>query len=621
MKHILKRVFSLMIMMAALLPVSAQGISVSSFQMLENDLTANTHGTMMNDFNGQPAALIKVVTTAQGFAFDGGMTGIVKVQQKIGEIWVYVPHGIKRMTIQHQQLGTLRDYYFPIPIEKARTYEMVLSAGQVQTVTNVSVTKQFVVFNIEPANAMLEFDNEILTVDESGMAAKSVPFGKYQYRVSCENYHTEAGVIEVNAESKANIQVSLKPNFGWIDLTAASEDYNGAHIYLNNHRIGQLPMRTEPLKSGDYQLRIVKQMYKSFEQQVKVSDNQTTPLVVSLQPNFAQVTFEVSPQTEIWIDEQQKGVGESVVRLEPGEYKVETRRASHQSNSQLIQIGGLEDQRIVLRDPVPLYGSVEVMTSPLGVKVYMDGDEVGETPLMLGEVLIGKHDLLFEKASYQPLTKQIEVAHNETAKMNVNLQKRGTSSAASPSASQTTKHETAQSDIQSDAQADAQADAKKSLREAKRQARRRVPKNEYFRNMALYTGVALRPNLSPTNGDLGYLALHAGATIKSVNLDCNWAFDPEDFVYQKYDARLGYSLKAGRVFMFTPQVGYEASAGFSPIDGEYKKLQEGLVLACRAQLCAAKGFALEVTPSYSLADKHLDLQFGFVFNFSLVKIK
>lgn len=599
-------------------PLRAQNMSVTGFRLLENDLKANTHGTMERDQNGQVAALIRVQTTQQGFVFDGGMMGIVKTKPGVGEIWVYVPFGIKKLEIRHPQLGSC-EYYFPIPIEKARTYELELSTGQVQTITNVSVNKQFVVFNIEPANAMLEFDNEILTVDESGMAAKSVPFGKYQYRVSCEDYHTTAGVIEVNAESKANIQVSLKPNFGWIDLTALSEEYNGAHIYLNNNRIGQLPMRTDALKSGEYQLRIVKPMYKSFEQQVSVADSQTTQLEVKLLPNFANITFVVSPQTEIWIDEQQKGVGESIVRLEPGEYKVETRRASHQSNSQLVQIGGLGEQRIVLRDPVPLYGSVEVMTSPLGVKVYMDGEEIGETPLMLGEVLIGKHDLLFEKASYQPQTKQIEVVHNETSKITIDLQKRSASSAASPSASQTLAD--AQSDAQADALADAQADAKKSLREAKRQARRRVPKNEYFRNMALYTGVALRPNLSPTNGDLGYLALHAGATIKSVNLDCNWAFDPEDFVYQKYDARLGYSLKAGRVFMFTPQVGYEASAGFSPIDGEYKKLQEGLVLACRAQLCAAKGFALEVTPSYSLADKHLDLQFGFVFNFSLVKIK
>lgn len=605
MKNILKRVFSLLIMMATLLSVSAQGISVSSFQILENDLTANTHGTMMNDFNGQPAALIKVVTTAQGFAFDGGMTGIVKVQQKIGEIWVYVPYGIKRMTIQHQQLGTLRDYHFPIPIEKARTYEMVLSAGQVQTVTNVSVTKQFVVFNIEPANAMLEFDNEILTVDESGMAAKSVPFGKYQYRVSCENYHTEAGVIEVNAESKANIQVSLKPNFGWIDLTAASEDYNGAHIYLNNHRIGQLPMRTEPLKSGDYQLRIVKPMYKSFEQQVKVSDNQTTPLVVSLQPNFAQVTFEVSPQTEIWIDEHQKGVGESVVRLEPGEYKVETRRASHQSNSQLIQIGSLEDQRIALRDPVPLYGNLSIMSNPLGTKVFVDGIDMGDTPLMLSEVLIGAHELRFEKKYYETLTKQVNLSHNETITLNVDLQKLSDRSARSEEASQLgSQTSNSQPDLP-------------LTRSDKR--KKRLPANYYHKHFSVYVGGHVRANVLTAQEASPMLGLQVGAYLKSFNVEYNYSLNPEDFVQQNYDLRLGYAIDLGRVFMLTPQVGYEAFAGFDPEDGVYKKLNQGLVLAARAQLCLGKYVSMAVTPAYSLSCTGFNLQYGLMFNLPLAK--
>ena len=66
----------------------AQDISVSSFKLLENDLTANTTGTMERDQNGEVAALIKVVTTEQGFVFDGGMSGIVKTKQGVGEVWV-----------------------------------------------------------------------------------------------------------------------------------------------------------------------------------------------------------------------------------------------------------------------------------------------------------------------------------------------------------------------------------------------------------------------------------------------------------------------------------------------------------------------------------------------------
>ena len=85
---------------------------MSSFKLLETDLTANTAGTTERDQNGETAALIKVVTTQTGFSFDGGSLGIVKTAQKPSEIWVYVPRGLKKITISHPQLGMLRDYYF-----------------------------------------------------------------------------------------------------------------------------------------------------------------------------------------------------------------------------------------------------------------------------------------------------------------------------------------------------------------------------------------------------------------------------------------------------------------------------------------------------------------------------
>ena len=107
--------------------LSAQNISVKSFRLLETDLTANTAGTMKRDQNNEVSALIKVVTTETGFAFDGGMLGIVGTEQRTGEIWVYVPQKSRKITLSHQKLGVLRDYYYPVPVEAGRTYEMVLT--------------------------------------------------------------------------------------------------------------------------------------------------------------------------------------------------------------------------------------------------------------------------------------------------------------------------------------------------------------------------------------------------------------------------------------------------------------------------------------------------------------
>lgn len=104
----------------------AQDIAVQSFVLAEKDFTANTHGTVVLDYNGDACALIKVETNEKGFVFDGGITGIISVVEQSDEIWVYVPEGLKRIGISHPQLGVLEDYWMPMPIEAGKTYIMKL---------------------------------------------------------------------------------------------------------------------------------------------------------------------------------------------------------------------------------------------------------------------------------------------------------------------------------------------------------------------------------------------------------------------------------------------------------------------------------------------------------------
>lgn len=106
--------------------VGAQNIKVTKFGRLERDMTANTHGTQKLDQNGEKAALIKIQAPDRGFTFNGGSLGIVASEEHDGEIWLYVPRRAKRLTIQHKDYGVLREYFYPVPIDGARTYEMYL---------------------------------------------------------------------------------------------------------------------------------------------------------------------------------------------------------------------------------------------------------------------------------------------------------------------------------------------------------------------------------------------------------------------------------------------------------------------------------------------------------------
>ena len=597
----ISRLFKCILLILSVLLVSkanAQEISVSSFQLLENDLTANTYGTMQKDHNGEVAALIKIPTTVQGFTFDGGMVGIVKTEQHVGEIWVYVPHGIKRISIFHQQLGYLRDYYFPIPIDKARTYEMKVVTAQVQTITNVTVQQQFVVFQVQPTDASVEVNDEILIVNEQGMATKRLPYGRYNYRVSSPNYHTQAGVLEVNAESKAMVQVDLKPNFGWIDLQAY-EAYHGAYVYLDGQRIGQLPMKTEALKSGSHRLRVMKSSYKVWEQDVTVSDNETTQLVVQLQSSLASVTLLADENCEIWLDGEQKGVGQCTLNLEPGEYKAEARRAGYQSSSILVQVTDTESKSFTLPAPVALYGSMEILSFPMGATVYLDESHVGETPLLLNNILVGTHQLRFESDGYASLLKTVEVAHSQTASLNVSMEK-GTSKAKI----EKPKKEEPKPEPKKE-EPKKEAPQKPEIQKEKPASESKLPTFMAYAG----AGVQVMPKIM--------ISTQAGAYFKGVNVEYNYSFEPS-FETQKYDLRAGYGLKLGKSFMLTPQVGYGALAGFDDY-GVYRNLHKGILAACRVQMNFGNNFSAAVSPSYHLAIGEVALNASIMFNLPLAK--
>lgn len=103
--------------------------TVASFKALPNDVTAFI--TPVRDLNGEACALVKVVAPSD-FAFSTPL-GIVKREDKTGEIWLYLPKGTKTLTVKHPVWGVLRDYHLAQKLESRMTYEMRISYPQPQT--------------------------------------------------------------------------------------------------------------------------------------------------------------------------------------------------------------------------------------------------------------------------------------------------------------------------------------------------------------------------------------------------------------------------------------------------------------------------------------------------------
>ena len=414
--------FIIALLLSLSFSVNAQNINVTSFKLLPNDLTANTNGTEVKDQNGEKTALIKVVTTQTGFTFEGGALGITKVKQENGEVWVYIPQKSKKITIKHPQLGVFRDYYFPCAIEAARTYEMKLATGSVKTTIEELVTNQFVVFQVEPKDAIVMLDNELLEVT-NGLAQKYVPFGSYDYSVEAGDYHPEVGKVTIDdPDNKTIVTVNLKPAFGWIDIQAEG-DMVGAKVYMDNKLLGTAPMRTNNISSGQHRIKILKAMYKPWEEMVTVNDSKTTIVNPSLSADFCEVTFTVANNAEIWINGEKKGVGSWSGRLASGDYKLVTKLIHHRDES-ITKSFSAEDgrQTVVLPVPTPILGNIMVTTTPALADITIDGKPYGQTPNAIRNILEGEHTVEIRKYGYLAYSTTINVKEGQTVKVGGKLQ-------------------------------------------------------------------------------------------------------------------------------------------------------------------------------------------------------
>ena len=409
----MKRLFLSLFLISLIVNLFAE-ISVKSFRKLENDLDARVNAPII-DFNGDVSAIIKIVTTQTGFTFDCGQAGIVKTINKPSEIWVYVPFGVKRITIMHPQLGQLRDWTFTQPIEKASVYEMVLVTGKVITTVEETIESQWLVITPEPIDAAIYIDDAFV---KTGTYQTKLKPGSYSYRIEAPLYHTEAGKIEIT-DAKKEISAKLKPAFGFIDVN--SEPEKDAKVIIDGKTlITNTPCKTQGLASGEHTVQVIKEMYQPSTQKVTITDGQTTPLNFKLQPSFAELNIITSAEATLYVNNEKKATGTWNGRLNPGVYSLEARMDKYHSAKQDIELT-VGDVKTVNLQPTPIYGSLDIITTPVGATISINGKDYGTTPNTISKLLVGEYIVQLSKNGFA--TKNIHVSINEglTAVINENL--------------------------------------------------------------------------------------------------------------------------------------------------------------------------------------------------------
>jgi len=397
-------------------PLQAQ-IAVKSFRVLPTDQTARITNPV-KDQNGEKCALIKVVTDQSGFAWEGGMLGIVKVEKKTGEFWVYVPHGAKKITIKHDQLKVLRDYIYSEAIKEATVYEMVLTTGTVvTTIVAPKIESVWLMVNSNPSEAELFIDD---TYVGQTPFQKKLKKQRYNYRLSKAKYQPNAGVVDLaNITDKKQLDITLKPDFGSVYIT--SEPESGAIVFLDDNNTGKkTPCTISEIKSGSHRIKLRLEWYEPVVKEFTLAAEEEKTLTVNLAPSFGELTITTDPKADIFIDNQKKEFGQHTCRLSPGIYSIKAQKNAHTDDERSIEII-VGDKKNISLNPKPQYGTLDIASTPWEADITIDGKNYGKTPTTINNLLVGAYTIKLTKAGHAQLTKIITIEEGETESINVEL--------------------------------------------------------------------------------------------------------------------------------------------------------------------------------------------------------
>lgn len=292
---------------------------------------------------------------------------------------------------------------------------------QFRQIINTEASKpQFVVFVVQPADAILMIDNSVYPLQD-GATSIMLENGTYNYTISAQDYHDLRGTFTV-AGTKVEKELRLNPAYGWLSVIGGSLE--GGAVYVDNKLVGTAPIKEFKLSSGEHQIRIIKELYKPYIETVTIRDNQTTNCTPSLAADFANVYITAPEGADIWINGNQKGSGSWSGKLAAGVYLFEARKAGYKSSSMSQTIStSSATQNYTLPAPTPIVGSLIVQGTPVMADVTVDGKSVGRLPLSLDNLLIGSHNVAVSKDGYAAHTQSITIAEGKTATITVALKK------------------------------------------------------------------------------------------------------------------------------------------------------------------------------------------------------
>ena len=387
-----KILLSFFMLFAVMSTVFAQKLTVESFKLASNDLTAQSQPR--KDLNDRNCALVKVGIALDGVQFDGSIMGAPV--HKLGEYWVYMPKGVSMLQVLHKNYTPLMVNFFDYGIgkvESGMTYILTLSkpAGSTEP---VDAGGNFYALTVVPQNAVVTIDGIQQTVSTDGEYSAMLPYGSHTYKVEAGGYISKSGSFTISSNDMTPINVSLVSAMATVSVTCHTP---AVSLYVDKKSVGMAPW-TGSLKEGMHLIEAKKEGYRSQQRTINLSQQQKLDVafaeLAAIQGNLS-VNYKPFG-ADVYIDGKKVGQSPRVFNgILVGSHKVEIKKDGYGTDSKTVSI--LEGQTASLSGEL----TTGTITIPVKDGISIDMVRVEAGTFTMGATAEMKNPWNEEKPTHQ----------------------------------------------------------------------------------------------------------------------------------------------------------------------------------------------------------------------------
>jgi len=244
------------------------------------------------------------------------------------------------------------------------------------------------------------------------------PPGEYELKIVKDQYYIDQRSVVIKDGVTSEVEVSLVPQIGKLVITSEPSE---AKVYIDDKYVGVTPL-THDKPVGKYKVVLKKEGFRDHMGEAVIAADETLEINAQLKERTGILDILTNPPgTEVHINDVYYGETPLKKELKPGSYELTLKKSKYRALTETVVVEDLVTKKIQ-RELTPEVGEIKVDSKPSSAKVFLDGEDIGYTPISLNKPP-GIYKLRVIKPGYRHFVTDIKVSDGGSTHVEAQMEK------------------------------------------------------------------------------------------------------------------------------------------------------------------------------------------------------